>query len=55
MCEYEIRYAQHKDIKAMADVYVLSWQAAYVDILPHDFLANLSMKRWVDFPSEIIG
>ena len=46
MEDYLIRYAKQYDIQGMADVYVFSWQAAYKDILPQDYLNSLTSQRW---------
>lgn len=39
-----IRRATINDVKAMAEVHVKSWQAAYCGLLPEDFLQNLSVS-----------
>jgi ribosomal protein S18 acetylase RimI-like enzyme len=38
-----LRLATPDDADALASVHVRSWQAAYADILPHDYLAGLSI------------
>lgn len=40
-----IREARVTDVIAMAKVHVDSWRTTYKDILPDDFLANLSYER----------
>jgi L-amino acid N-acyltransferase YncA len=40
-----IRKATPKDVRAIAEVHVKSWQAAYRDLLPADFLQSLSVDR----------
>jgi ribosomal protein S18 acetylase RimI-like enzyme len=40
-----IRKATVNDVKTIAEVHVKSWQAAYRDLLPEDFLRNLSIER----------
>lgn len=40
-----IRKATVNDVKAIAEVHVKSWQAAYRGLLPDDFLQNLSVSR----------
>jgi len=41
----EIRPASHDDCRAVAEVHVASWQAAYAGILDPVFLAGLSIDR----------
>ncbi|MDR3395501.1 MAG: GNAT family N-acetyltransferase [Parasulfuritortus sp.] len=47
-----IRTASVEDARAIAEVHVLSWQHAYRDLLPADFLARLSVAKreamWAD-------
>jgi ribosomal protein S18 acetylase RimI-like enzyme len=40
-----IRRATINDARAIAEVHVKSWQAAYRGLLPEDFLHNLSVER----------
>jgi ribosomal protein S18 acetylase RimI-like enzyme len=40
-----IRRATPNDARAIAEVHVKSWQAAYRGLLPDDFLRNLSVER----------
>lgn len=40
-----IRRALPADARRIAEVHVLSWQAAYRGLLPADFLASLSIER----------
>lgn len=40
-----IRRAKTQDARAIAEVHVKSWQAAYRDLLPEDFLQSLSVDR----------
>lgn len=46
----EIRLARATDAAAIAEIHVLSWQAAYAGQLPDDYLDNLSIRdrqhRW---------
>jgi len=39
----EIREATSEDAELIAKIHVLSWQAAYADIIPGPFLENLSV------------
>jgi hypothetical protein len=40
-----IRKATPEDARAIAEVHVKSWRAAYRDLLPQDFLQGLSVDR----------
>jgi len=40
----QIRQATHGDAKAIADIHVLSWQAAYKGMMPESFLESLSTE-----------
>jgi ribosomal protein S18 acetylase RimI-like enzyme len=40
-----IRKATLEDARAIADIHVKSWQSAYRELLPADFLASLSVDR----------
>lgn len=46
----EIRVARQTDAERLAEVHVRSWQAAYRELLPADFLAGLNIadraERW---------
>jgi ribosomal protein S18 acetylase RimI-like enzyme len=46
----DIRIAQYTDALAVARVHVLTWRAAYKDLLPREFLEKLSVdvhaERW---------
>ena len=52
----EIRLARAADAAAIAEIHVLSWQAAYAGQLPDDYLDNLSISdrqhRWAQALSE---
>jgi ribosomal protein S18 acetylase RimI-like enzyme/ADP-ribose pyrophosphatase YjhB (NUDIX family) len=37
--------ASPDNLRAVAELHVASWQGAYVGIVPHDYLANLSVDR----------
>jgi ribosomal protein S18 acetylase RimI-like enzyme len=56
-----IRRATIDDARAIAEVHVNSWQAAYRGLLPQDFLQNLSLERreaqWrsgIDNPEQVV-
>ena len=40
-----LRQAIPQDAEAIAEVHVYAWQAAYADIVPGDFLAQLEVKK----------
>jgi hypothetical protein len=41
-----IRLAQASDARAIAEVHVRSWQAAYRDLLPQEYLDGLDPGHW---------
>ncbi|RKP46949.1 GNAT family N-acetyltransferase [Trinickia fusca] len=43
----EIRQATAIDARAIAEIHVVSWQAAYAGIMPAQFLAGLSIEKRV--------
>lgn len=50
-----VRPAELSDIPRIAEIHVLSWQAAYEGILPAEFLANLSIERRQEHWSSNFG
>ncbi len=40
-----VRPADMSDVPRLAEIHVRSWQVAYREILPHEFLAELSVER----------
>ena len=44
-----VRFAIPPDCDQIAAIHVRSWQKAYRDIVPADFLANLSLERRLDW------
>ncbi|MEJ2794304.1 GNAT family N-acetyltransferase [Iodobacter sp. LRB] len=42
---FEIKKATQDDCLSIAQVHVLSWQHAYCDLLPGDYLAQLSVEK----------
>ncbi|AMC35567.1 GNAT family N-acetyltransferase [Janthinobacterium sp. B9-8] len=42
---YEIKKATQDDCLSIAKIHVLSWQYAYCDLLPSDYLAQLSVEK----------
>jgi ribosomal protein S18 acetylase RimI-like enzyme len=43
--EFEVVPATESDCRAVAELHVASWRAAYAEILPPDYLAGLSVDR----------
>jgi RimJ/RimL family protein N-acetyltransferase len=50
-----IREAMAEDAQAIAEVHVLSWQAAYLGVLPQALLDGLSVERRAARWSDVIG
>jgi ribosomal protein S18 acetylase RimI-like enzyme len=51
----ELSAAQPQDALAIAGVHVASWQAAYVGMIPEDYLASLSVEERAGAWREILG
>lgn len=49
-----IRRASPKDASAIAGVHVVTWRATYAGIVPHEFLASLSIEQRSQFWRERI-
>ena len=45
MPTYQVRPAIAKDAKAIAEIQVATWQAAYADLMPADFLSAMSVDK----------
>ena len=41
----DIRAATLDDVRAIAEIHVSGWRAAYRDLMPDEFLANLSIEK----------
>ncbi len=54
MPSYSVRPATTKDAKAIAEIHVATWQAAYADLMPPEFLASLSVDKRLAFWREAI-
>jgi RimJ/RimL family protein N-acetyltransferase len=50
-----IRKATVDDVRDISRIYALSWKAAYVGMVPQDFLDAIDDDRWVDKFSKDIG
>jgi RimJ/RimL family protein N-acetyltransferase len=51
----QIRPARLDDAEALATVHVRSWQAAYVGLIPQDYLVNLSVARRAEVWNRILA
>ena len=50
-----VRSAELSDVERIAEIQVASWQAAYREILPAEFLADLSVERRRVFWTNNLG
>ncbi|MCZ8256985.1 MAG: GNAT family N-acetyltransferase [Bacteroidia bacterium] len=54
MSSYSVRHATPRDAKAIADIHVATWQAAYKDIMPEEYLAKVSVEKRLAYWKEAI-
>jgi ribosomal protein S18 acetylase RimI-like enzyme len=54
MPSYQVRPATAKDAKAVAEIHVATWQAAYVDLMPADFLTSITVEKRLKLWREAI-
>lgn len=54
MSRYQVRHASLKDAKAVAEVHVAAWRAAYQGLMPDEHLASLSVDKRLAFWREAI-
>ena len=45
MSSYLVRPASARDAKAIAEIHVATWQAAYQDLMPEDYLKSISVEK----------
>jgi len=45
MSSYSVRPATARDAKAIAEIHVATWQAAYTDLIPEDFLKSMTVEK----------
>lgn len=45
MPSYSVRPATQRDVRAVAEIHVNAWQAAYQDLMPAEHLASLSVDK----------
>jgi hypothetical protein len=53
--DYDIRDAELRDARGLAEVHVRSWQAAYAGIVPDEDLAKLSVDQREQFWAQILS
>lgn len=54
MPSYPVRPATAKDARAVAEIQVATWRAAYADLMPPEYLASLSVDKRLAFWREAI-
>lgn len=54
MSSYLVRPASACDAKAIAEIHVAAWQAAYTDLMPEDFLEKMTLERRLAYWREAI-
>ncbi|UUZ68945.1 GNAT family N-acetyltransferase [Polaromonas sp. P2-4] len=45
MSSYSVRPATARDAKAIAEIHVATWQAAYTELMPEDFLKSMTVEK----------
>ena len=54
MSSYSVRPAIARDARAIAEIHVATWQAAYADLMPADYLASINIEKRFAFWREAI-
>ncbi len=54
MSSYLVRPAIARDAKAIAEIHVATWQAAYKDLLPADYISEMSVEKRLAYWREAI-
>jgi ribosomal protein S18 acetylase RimI-like enzyme len=54
MSSYSVRHATPRDAKAIAEIHVATWQAAYKDLMPEEYLARITVEKRQAFWREAI-
>lgn len=54
MSSYSVRHATPRDAKAIAEIHVATWQAAYKDLMPEDYLSKVSVEKRLAYWKEAI-
>ncbi len=45
MSSYSVRHAAPRDAKAIAEIHVATWQAAYTDLMPEEHLKKMTLEK----------
>ncbi len=45
MPSYSVRPATSRDAKAIAEIHIATWQAAYKDLMPQDYLDQMTVEK----------
>ncbi|CAN7183655.1 N-acetyltransferase family protein [Polaromonas sp. LjRoot131] len=45
MSSYSVRPATPRDAKTIAEIHVATWQVAYKDLMPEDYLAKITVEK----------
>lgn len=45
MSSYSVRPATARDAKAIAEIHVATWQAAYKDLMPEDYINKMTVEK----------
>ncbi len=54
MSSYSVRPAIARDAKAIAEIHVATWQAAYKDLMPEDYLNTMTLEKRQAYWKEAI-
>lgn len=54
MSSYLVRPATVRDAKAIAEIHVATWQAAYKDLMPEDYLNTMTLEKRQSYWREAI-
>jgi len=54
MSSYSVRPASPIDAKAIAEIHVATWQAAYKELMPEDFLKTMTLEKRLAYWREAI-
>ena len=54
MSSYSVRPASPSDAKAIAEIHVATWQSAYKELMPEDFLKTMTLEKRLAYWREAI-
>ena len=54
MSSYSVRPASLRDAKAIAEIHLSTWQSAYKDLMPDDFLKTITLEKRLTYWREAI-